>query len=958
MVTQLVSPGVSVSVIDESAYAPAGRGTTPLLIIATQQDKTLPNAGGIAPGTTKAQAGVLQLVGSQRELVNLFGSPIFYQNQAGELNEYGLFTAYQYLNQAGPAYILRADIDLKTLLPTQLAPRSLPTNGTYWLDLSTTQFGVFKSNGNTNPGRAWDVVNLISITDNVLADGNNIPLGTVGVNGDYAIVAYVADNKLYEKINGSWYQVGSSSWLAQHPVIVSGTAPTDALNAITDTSAQISINGTLVGGPFSGPSMTNIYNDIHAALLTANSPVSVTLFGNVLTFTNAAGGDIILNDVVGIALSQLGFVSTTFKGNQMYYATHTRVPTGSVAGDVWVKTTNPNAGASWVIKYYSSATNQWTTLEAPLFQNDATANSYFGTNINVGTLYVNYNYYATSPAEGSFFIKRYNGTAWAPLAYEASSIEPSGEPAAGTLWYNNNYLTDLLVNDGQRWVGYNVFYPHAEVIKADLIAPTLHLDGSSLVDNDIWIDTGDNSYPKMYRWNALVKQWEQIDTTDRTTPLGVLFGDARADSGPTPITIGSTIYTHSTDENVLAKSVHVDPDVPNPLDYPAGMILFNTRFSTNVVKQWKPNWLIDYINEPYMVGEVTFPSSTITDAGRWVCSTTFDDLTLLTSDTLTRHVAGVHTPFGYKAQRAVVVQQLQKVVAGNDAIRAENIFFNLVSCPGYHELLDELIVLNTDMGEIAFIVSDTPARLAPTTASITNWSQNKSLQATNSEEGLATQSYPYAGIYYPWGMATNPTDGANVMIPASTIALMTMLYNDAVAYPWSAPAGQNRGLVTVATTVGYLTAANDYQALILNKRQRDTLYLNRINPIAYDPTVGLMVYGEKTLHGFSTALDRINVARLINYMRYQSDRIARQFLFEPNDEYTREHVRLTFNRFLDNLVSLRALYDYACVCDGSNNTPERIDRNELWIDIAIHPVKTVEFIYIPIRILNTSTPLA
>jgi phage tail sheath protein FI len=95
----------------------------------------------------------------------------------------------------------------------------------------------------------------------------------------------------------------------------------------------------------------------------------------------------------------------------------------------------------------------------------------------------------------------------------------------------------------------------------------------------------------------------------------------------------------------------------------------------------------------------------------------------------------------------------------------------------------------------------------------------------------------------------------------------------------------------------------------------------------------------------------------VNYLNYNLDNLAKPFLFEPNDQYTRDSVQRTFESFLGDMVSLRAVYDFAVQCDENNNTPERIDRNELWIDIAIKPAKAIEFIYIPLRILNTGDTL-
>src|SRR5207245_4010516 len=137
--------------------------------------------------------------------------------------------------------------------------------------------------------------------------------------------------------------------------------------------------------------------------------------------------------------------------------------------------------------------------------------------------------------------------------------------------------------------------------------------------------------------------------------------------------------------------------------------------------------------------------------------------------------------------------------------------------------------------------------LAPTAAAITKFAQaNLSGVATNSEDGVTTFN-PYVGMYYPWGLSTN-VDGTEIMVPPSTVAMRTLAYNDSVAYPWMAPAGFTRGLVTNASSVGYLTAEGEFKAAILNSGQRDTLYQNGINPIAYIPNRGLVVYGQKTRH--------------------------------------------------------------------------------------------------------------
>ena len=307
---------------------------------------------------------------------------------------------------------------------------------------------------------------------------------------------------------------------------------------------------------------------------------------------------------------------------------------------------------------------------------------------------------------------------------------------------------------------------------------------------------------------------------------------------------------------------------------------------------------------------------------------------------------------GRKAQRKVIVRGLQSAVTANEDIRSEVNFFNLISTPGYPELIDEMITLNTDKKEVAFIVGDSPLRLKSDATSINAWSKNSNNAGENGDEGLISSS-AYVSVHYPSGLTTN-LDGTNVMVPASHIALRTMAFNDNVAYQWFAPAGYQRGLVQNATSVGYLdSVSNEFQPVSLNEGQRDALYSNKINPIANFPGRGLVVFGQKTLNPTASALDRINVARLINYIRYQLDIAVKPFLFEPNDGITRAGVKRVADSLLSELVTLRGLFDFISVCDTTNNTPARIDRNELYLDIAIQPTKAVEFIYIPIRIQST-----
>jgi phage tail sheath protein FI len=184
--------------------------------------------------------------------------------------------------------------------------------------------------------------------------------------------------------------------------------------------------------------------------------------------------------------------------------------------------------------------------------------------------------------------------------------------------------------------------------------------------------------------------------------------------------------------------------------------------------------------------------------------------------------------------------------------------------------------------------------------------------------------------------------------------LRTFLRNDQIAYPWLAAAGTRRGNIDNATNIGYINSTTGEFQTIKNRMSiRDVLYSHQINPLAFFTGIGLLNYGNKTSYDSQSSLDRVNVARLVCYIRERLQVAARPFVFEPNDNLTRAQLTGVVQSLFIDLVSKRGLYDYLVVCDTSNNTPARIDRNELWIDIAIEPVKAAEFIYIPVRLMNT-----
>jgi phage tail sheath protein FI len=179
------------------------------------------------------------------------------------------------------------------------------------------------------------------------------------------------------------------------------------------------------------------------------------------------------------------------------------------------------------------------------------------------------------------------------------------------------------------------------------------------------------------------------------------------------------------------------------------------------------------------------------------------------------------------------------------------------------------------------------------------------------------------------------------------------LYNDQVSHPWFAPAGVNRGAVSNLSDVGYVNAQTG--AFVhngINQGLRDSLAIMNINPITQLPGAGLVVWGQETRSGTTTSRNRVNVVRLENYLRTVFASISNSFLFEPNDTITRKSIATQIESALHDLLSKRGLYDFLVICDTSNNTPSTIANNQLYVDVAIEPMRDVEFIYIPIALYN------
>lgn len=240
----LVSPGIEVTVIDESQYLPAAVGTVPLVVIATAQDKTI--NGVVAPGTTKANAGKAYGITSQRELATTFGAPVFRRSvndtplHGDELNEYGLMAAYSALGLGNRAWVVRADINLDDLVGTAVRPTGSPSNNTNWLDTATSSWGIYEFDESISVLDTPFVEKTPIVIDSVsnTVGSPAVPLSSIGNRGDYAVVVTDDNNLVYKKnYLNNWVAVGSSTWSDTIPVVKSSL-----------TSVSSDISNVLTGG--------------------------------------------------------------------------------------------------------------------------------------------------------------------------------------------------------------------------------------------------------------------------------------------------------------------------------------------------------------------------------------------------------------------------------------------------------------------------------------------------------------------------------------------------------------------------------------------------------------------------------------------------------------------------------------------------------------------------------------
>jgi hypothetical protein len=493
------------------------------------------------------------------------------------------------------------------------------------------------------------------------------------------------------------------------------------------------------------------------------------------------------------------------------------------------------------------------------------------------------------------------GSAFITLPIFVQSFAPVSAPPTGTLWYNDSY-TDfaMYMESGNIWV------PIVTTLNSN---PT----GFQKVISDsppqfpsvnaIWIDVGSSETNHELDNFPIVKRWN---------------GTAWID-----ITNASTTYIQS-----------IDPIASIVIN---GSYWINTgeALTQNIVKAYDPTFVAQTVNSfgvtVPQLGNYWAPQS-----GRM---------------------------FGRQSQRFLVVDALQEIITSNQDIQSEVNYYQLIACPGYPETYQNISELNMEISQIALAVFDIPKFVIPSgipsgrEVTISAWITDANNVSETNELGFIGAPDPFQANAYPGGLATNPTDGQLVYVGPSHILLQCIAYNDSVAYPWYPPAGPNRGLVTSVASVGYLNDDQNYVPLNMNRGQRDICYTQRVNPIANIPNVGLVLYGQKTMAVPGIVLDRINVVRLVAKMKYDFQQLMQPFLFELNNATTQRNATIVAQRYLAGLAALNAVYDYAVLCNSSNNTPDVVAAHQLIVDVAIQPELSIEFIYVPILVLYPTQPL-
>jgi len=380
---------------------------------------------------------------------------------------------------------------------------------------------------------------------------------------------------------------------------------------------------------------------------------------------------------------------------------------------------------------------------------------------------------------------------------------------------------------------------------------------------------------------------------------------------------------------------------PTAANYVAAVIGDTTQNYNSTLNQITISGSYTNFSRYLRVKSVTTPTPNYFDNNGNFKSTYTGSIPLNASGSFTAATGDATAPAGNKYYNDIVAGVLnsQGLVAGDYTnmvallANQDDYRFNVLLTPGlidsgaFATTVTSIISNTQNRGDSIYVVDQNPYNST----------------VANAVAAAARQNTSYAATYWPWVQTVDPDYGARVWVPASTMIGGVYAFNDSVSEPWFAPAGINRG--------GLSNVIRAEQKL--PQSSRDTLYSGKVNPIATFPGTGTVVYGQKTLQTQASALDRVNVRRLLIALKSYISQVANNLVFEQNTIATRNQFLSQVNPFLESVQQRQGLYAFKVIMDDSNNTADVIDRNQLVGQIYIQPTKTAEFIYLDFNILPT-----
>ena len=934
----LVSPGVEVTIIDESFFVPAQAPTVPLIFVATNDEKVQPDGNTPAAGTFEHD--VVRTVTSLNQSTELYGIPSFRADASGNQlhgdarNEYGLLALNSFLGVGNLAYVVRANVNLdddidniRAIWDRKMdeAAITLESNVVAFITEYNEVNNLVPSNPNFKVTVTKDEFLSLAreATDPVFEcfsfqnsetnfyDDNTTP---VSATAGYQVSDMGASINVGQQFWDFLGSIDSASQVIDVGSAITGASATGLANDATVYDMRVFVDGVLNTVNVTGSAaqtytdlLTEINTDISGATAeilntsavgTGNIRIisSSTGTASTISITEGVGADPLLaalTDFQGILSSTKGATNpTNLLDNATNYTVQVAVDGGANQA-LTVQGQNVQTFGDLVVQLNALLTGATIELHATgnirVFSDlsDVAVSDIATTDVSLLAATTGFSALATATVGGT------NPTGLANDATNyTASITVDGVPYAIQITGSAaQTFTDLLTE-----------------LNTDLggVATAAVGDGVTAT-NGIVLPNGN---------------------------LGIVSGTTGIASTVviTDVDLFSTLNGFVA---LLTPVVGLPPNMSlqvfgNGYDQPATGVYLGLD---GIASEWELNSLGSVVPGEWTAEEAA--ATLLAAADDYKFTVEFLNETSLGANDAARRVA--------------ITTALQATINSNTEVRSENFEYNLIVAPGYPEVVDELIALSVDIAEEAFVIADTPVDLDPDET--VNWS-------------LTTQRFrnPGVGYYYPWALQSN-LDGVNVTGAPSGVALRTYAFSDDTSELWFAPAGTRRGLVTGVTQLGYvegtLGTATTFTEANLNQGQRDNLYKDGtdLNPIAFFPGRGFVVWGQKTSSPDLSARNRVNVERLVRFMKRQLRKSLLSFVFEPNDTLTRDNVKALVDNFLGDLVVRRGLFDFASIVDESNNTPDRIDRNELWVDIAIKPTRAAEFIFVPIRIVATDAEI-